>query len=125
MFDYILNILQDLGGSVVKGADWIWKYMVPDAVKSKVKSQMPASFGSMVLYVFNIFQYWYFYMAIAGIIVVYKLFKALKDTGIYEAFEKIVWKTMNSVFYIADMCFPLINNFESLTKCIQDAPNIV
>ena len=106
---------------VGNAAGWVYDNVVPQSVKDKLKAQFPAgvSFVGMVSLVFSWFLNLYFYMTIAAIIVVYRLFMALKKAGILDAFTKILEDKMGSVFNISAHCFSEIPNLKALWACIN------
>lgn len=113
VFNWLSGFLKGLG-------NWMWR-LVPEGIKSKFDVSKAGLWG-MITPVFSLFKNIYFLMTIPAIIVVYKLYEALKDAGIIAKFQIIVDGVLNTVMYIANECFPLITNIKALGACVADAP---
>lgn len=113
LFNWLSGFFKGLG-------NWVWK-LVPEGIKSKFDVSKAGLWG-MITPVFSLFKNIYFLMTIPAIIVVYKLYKALKDAGIIEKFQIIVDGVLNMVMHIASECFPLITNIRGLSTCVADTP---
>ncbi len=126
MFNSILSFLKALPGNagsyLKKVCVWLWDKVVPDSVKTKFKDMLPAgglSLAGMVSFVFSIFLHWYFYIVVAGVIVTYRLFKALESSGILAGFTRVVYEGMEGVFRISNECFPLLGEYKAFMNCIM------
>lgn len=109
-----------LTGNVSNLADQVWDKLVPDSAKKQLKDHLGnVSLGTMVGFIFKLFLSLYFYMTVAGIIVVYKLFQALKTLGFLDAFKNLLYKNMGSVFKIADQCFLKLGDLKQFWDCIK------
>jgi Fe2+ transport system protein B len=125
MFDSILDFLKRLpsnAGLYLRNVCvWLWDNLIPNTVKTKFKEMLPAgglTLAGMVSFVFNILLHWYFYIVVAGIVVVYRLFKALESSGILARFTKIMYGGMEDVFRISNDCFPLLADYKEFMQCI-------
>jgi hypothetical protein len=125
MFDVILHFLRALPSNAMSYLTtvcvWLWNNVVPASVKEKFKDALPAgglSLAGMVSFVFGIFLQWYFYIVIASVIVVYRLFRALESSGILAAFTRMMYDGMSGVFRISNECFPLIADYKEFMSCI-------
>lgn len=104
----------------------IFENVIPDSVKGKLKSLgtsiSAGDFKMMVLAIFKLILHWYFLMVTVSIIVLYRLYNALEQTGVLDKFEKIVTKAIISVFYISEHCFPYMLQLKEFFNCVQGAP---
>jgi hypothetical protein len=127
IFSFLKNIVTGTGagiGGIIKGFGnvvlWVFDKVIPGDVKSRFTGLTSGSFKNMIFGLLKAFAHWYFLMVVLALIVLYRLFKALKDTGIYGKFETIVYETIESVLYISGTCFPKIGDYKEFIECILD-----
>ena len=99
-----------------------WKILSDTALKTPINVITRIFQSKIGIFIYGIMSQWYIIIALGSTIVVFWVFKGLKEAGVLDDAMNIVQEAIEDSKAIAQHCTPKIRNLEAMWICIQNPP---
>lgn len=76
----------------------------------------------MGIFIYTLLSKWYLSIAVAGVVVVFWVFKGLESAGVIDAAERIVSQAIYDSKAVAKFCVPKITDLNAFWYCLNNLP---